>query len=340
MAPELGELHREDGRVPFLQPTTSSLVADDRAEIGYAYDDGPFLHSTSGNGAGLPVLRIDGATTSAARDITLTAVGPNRHYGLPGTGVVVDAETSTGGGVGLFDDHVTVEWLEIKGGSGTDRPRHRPRRPAGEQPVQRPLQPRSRRRGERHRRLPGAKRQSAPGQQHRPHDGRLRRVPRSRHPSGGRGRSRCSTTRSPNTNGGNSACYKGVAGVGSNTSHVLLANNIGYFLAGTADDFDFPDSDPADGWADVYPASRRNLSSDSSATRHNVTPGGPVSGRYRQLRELPAGDPPPQQPQRRDRRRRRPVLADDRRRHRCAGPPVRCGRTSGQTSSDLPWRRA
>ena len=72
--------------------SSASLVADDRVEIGYAYDDSPFLHSTSGNGAALPVLRIDGTTTSATRNITLTAVGPNRHYGLPGTGVVLDAE--------------------------------------------------------------------------------------------------------------------------------------------------------------------------------------------------------------------------------------------------------
>ena len=265
------------GACRFFNPTTSSLVADDRAEIGYAYDDSPFLHSTSGNGAGLPVLRIDGATTSAARDITLTAVGPNRHYGLPGTGVVVDAETSTGGGVWLFDDHVTVEWLEIKGGSGpTAHGIVLGAPPASNQfNVRYNLVHDVGGNGIDVYQAPNANLLLANNIVHTTGGYGVYLDPT---PFGWSGQVQVLNNTVANTNGGNSACYKGVGGVGSNTSHVLLANNIGYFLAGTADDFDFPDSDPADGWADVNPASRRNLSSDSSATRHNVTPGGPVSG--------------------------------------------------------------
>ena len=76
---------------------------------------------------------------------------------------------------------------------------------------------------------------------------------------------------------------------------MLLVNNIGYWLAGAAPDFDFPDVDPANGWADVNPASRRNLSSDASATGHNLTPGGPVSG-ARPYVNFPVGDLPPHLP--------------------------------------------
>ncbi len=267
----------KSGTCRFFDPTTASLVADDRVEIGYAYDDSPFLYSTSGNGAGLPVLRIDGATTSATRDITLTAVGPNRHYGLPGTGVVLDAETSTGGGVWIFDDHVTVEWLEIKGGSGATAHGI----VLGSPPVGNRLDVRFN------------LVHDVPGNGvdvYQSSNVNLLLAHNIVHTTGGHGvyldptplawtgQLQILNNTVANTNGGNSACYKGVGVVGSNTSRILLANNIGYFLAGTADDFDFPDNDPADGWADVNPASRRNLSSDSSATRHNVTPGGPVSG--------------------------------------------------------------
>ena len=55
---------------------------------------------------------------------------------------------------------------------------------------------------------------------------------------------------------------------------------------GAADDSRLPRQRAADGWADVNAASQRNLSSDSSATRHSIIPGGPVSVRHRRLREL------------------------------------------------------
>ncbi len=204
-------------------------------------------------------------------------MGPNRHYGLPGTGVVLDAETSTGGGVWIFDDHVTVEWLEIKGGSGAAAHGI----VLGSPPVGNRIDVRFN------------LVHDVPGNGvdvYQSSNVNLLLANNIVHTTGGHGvyldptplawtgQLQVLNNTVANTNGGNSACYKGVGGVGSNTSRILLANNIGYFLAGTADDFDFPDNDPADGWADVNPASRRNLSSDSSATRHNVTPGGPVSG--------------------------------------------------------------
>ena len=110
--------------------------------------------------------------------------------------------------------------------------------------------------------------------------GRPRRLPRSRLPSRGTGRSGSSTTPCRPPAAATKSCFKGVGGVGSNLSHVLLANNIGYTLdGGAAKKFDFPDVDPANGWADVNAQSRRNLSSDSSANEVNIiNPGVPVNG--------------------------------------------------------------
>ena len=99
---------------------SASLVADDRREIGVAYEDGVFLHSTGGTAGGSPILAIDGAVTDPDHSITLTADGVNRHYGLAGAGVVLDNETNaSSGAVFVFDDHVTLEWLEIRNGGGT-----------------------------------------------------------------------------------------------------------------------------------------------------------------------------------------------------------------------------
>ena len=85
---------------PVLFPCTyfpvasASLVADNRTEIGVAYEDTVFQHSNGGpSGAalptGAPVLSIDGppGNTDASHTITLTADGTNRHYGIPEMGV-------------------------------------------------------------------------------------------------------------------------------------------------------------------------------------------------------------------------------------------------------------
>ena len=92
-----------------------------------------------------------------------------------------------------------------------------------------------------------------------------------------------------NAGGGAMACFKGVGGVGSNTSRVLLANNIGYYLAGAADDFDFPDNDPADGWADVNASSSATSRRIPRPRATTSSPEVPLR-RHRQLRELPSGD--------------------------------------------------
>ncbi len=89
-------------------PPTASLVADDRTEIGIVYEDSVFPVASS--------TTIDGSTTDANHTITLTADGVNRHYGLPGTGVLIN---NAGGFTAIVvqDDYVTVEWLEIQGGT-------------------------------------------------------------------------------------------------------------------------------------------------------------------------------------------------------------------------------
>ena len=91
--------------------SSASLVADNRSEVGVAFRDAPFA----------PGLDIDGSTTDANHTITLTADHGNRHYGragAAGTVALIDNAT-TGPAIRVRDDHVTVEWLEIRGGSGT-----------------------------------------------------------------------------------------------------------------------------------------------------------------------------------------------------------------------------
>ena len=92
---------------------SSSLVADNRSEVGIAYKDSVFTFPASGS----PVVRVDGTTTDPAHTITLTADGANRHYGVPSAGVVLDNTGNPAtGGIYVFDDHVTIEWLELRGG--------------------------------------------------------------------------------------------------------------------------------------------------------------------------------------------------------------------------------
>ena len=88
----------------FFPVASSSLVNDDRAEIGIAYEE-----------TALARVTISGSTTDATHTITLTADGVNRHYGIVGDGVVVN-----GAGLAAIlvqDEFVTLEWLEITGGT-------------------------------------------------------------------------------------------------------------------------------------------------------------------------------------------------------------------------------
>ncbi len=81
-----------------------SLVADDRKEVGIVYEDGLLVGPS-----------IDGSTTDATHTITLTADGTNRHYGIPGDGVVVTVAGMAG--IGVRDEFVTIEWIEVTGGT-------------------------------------------------------------------------------------------------------------------------------------------------------------------------------------------------------------------------------
>jgi hypothetical protein len=88
------------------------LVAENRREIGVAYDDGDL---TTG-------VVIDGSTTDCVRNMKLTAASGQRHYGVAATGadtkVVLDNGSNITPAIQIGDEFVTVEWLEIKGGSG------------------------------------------------------------------------------------------------------------------------------------------------------------------------------------------------------------------------------
>ena len=89
---------------------TNSLVGDNRSEVGIAYRDTALAGG----------LTIDNAATDANHTITLTADHGNRHYGRAGNpAAVIDNGTNTGPALRVRDDYVTVEWLEIKGGSGS-----------------------------------------------------------------------------------------------------------------------------------------------------------------------------------------------------------------------------
>jgi outer membrane protein assembly factor BamB len=90
-----------------LPVASSNLVADDRKEVGIVYDDG----SSYG-----PVV-IDGAITDATHDIVLTADGRNRHTGVAGSGAVIDPGGTSGPGILVGDDYVTIEWMEIHNSS-------------------------------------------------------------------------------------------------------------------------------------------------------------------------------------------------------------------------------
>ena len=92
--------------------SSSSLVADDRAEVGVAYKDSVFT----------PAIRVQipnnalAVATDATHDITLTADPGNRHYGVPGAGVVLDNPTclTLRNSVRVHLDYFTLEWIEVR----------------------------------------------------------------------------------------------------------------------------------------------------------------------------------------------------------------------------------
>ena len=63
-----------------------------------------------------PGVDIQGVTTDASHNITLTADPGNRHYGIPGAGVVVDGESNACTNqcnIDITSDWIVVEWLEV-----------------------------------------------------------------------------------------------------------------------------------------------------------------------------------------------------------------------------------
>jgi uncharacterized delta-60 repeat protein/uncharacterized repeat protein (TIGR01451 family) len=92
------------GPCPLFLVASSDFLADDRSEEGIAYNDSVFALTAD--------VEIDGSTTDSSHTITLTANLRNRHNGNPGSGVVVDGQDNPNGIV-VWDDHVTVEWLEL-----------------------------------------------------------------------------------------------------------------------------------------------------------------------------------------------------------------------------------
>ena len=97
----------DEGACTYDAVASGDLAADNRTEVGIAYDDSVF---TVG-------MIFDNATTDTAHTITLTADDGNRHYGRIDGGVVIDAGDETGE-IRIEVDNVTVEWLEIRNVSG------------------------------------------------------------------------------------------------------------------------------------------------------------------------------------------------------------------------------
>jgi hypothetical protein len=86
---------------------SSNFIVDDRREVGVVYDDGtPYSE---------PLL-VSGAITDATHDIVLTASPANRHYGIPGAGVVINASAG-GNSIEIWEGDVTIEWMEVENSS-------------------------------------------------------------------------------------------------------------------------------------------------------------------------------------------------------------------------------
>ena len=90
--------------------SSASLVADNRNETGIAYADGSFA-----------AFAIGGSVTDTSHTITLTVDPGNRQLGIEGGGAVLDHAAVPGDAISIRDNHVTLEWLEIKnGGASSD----------------------------------------------------------------------------------------------------------------------------------------------------------------------------------------------------------------------------
>ena len=95
------------GGCTYFPVVGGDLVVDNRSEVGIAYNDEVGVDFTDN-------LLISGSTTDPDHNITLTADGGNRHYGIPGDGVVLDP-TAVGHAIDVRDDNVRLQWLEVTG---------------------------------------------------------------------------------------------------------------------------------------------------------------------------------------------------------------------------------
>ena len=99
------------GACPFFVPASNDLVADNRGEVGIAYNDSV----VPANADFTASVQIDGSITDAIHTITLTADWGNNNRGLAGAGTLIDNSNSQAA-IRIQDDFVTVSWLEIRGG--------------------------------------------------------------------------------------------------------------------------------------------------------------------------------------------------------------------------------
>ncbi len=83
-----------------------NLVADNRREVGVAYNDGVFTPSSS--------ITISGSTTDSTRYMMITVAESQRHSGIAGTGVVISGTGHGSRVIVVEDEYTIVEWLEIK----------------------------------------------------------------------------------------------------------------------------------------------------------------------------------------------------------------------------------
>jgi len=103
---------------PWEAAREGDLVAQNKIEVGVAYNDGPFVYNSGGPPSTTPALVIQGSTTSPRCYIRLTVAENQRHNGTAGTGVVLDGTGNTKFGVRVRDDYTVVEWLSLKGFHG------------------------------------------------------------------------------------------------------------------------------------------------------------------------------------------------------------------------------
>ena len=91
----------DGGPCRYFGVASSDLVSDNRVEVGIAYNDSTFTDSVTFNGF----------TTGPNHTVALTVHPRNRHTGVAGTGVLLDAG---GQAIQVEENHVTIEWLEIR----------------------------------------------------------------------------------------------------------------------------------------------------------------------------------------------------------------------------------